>query len=81
MLNKIKEMYPEDEFLCADGFDDAIIGIDLKTMRLIYSVTMILDILMEDSNLSELDATEYFEFNIEGAYVGEKTPIWCYDNF
>ena len=24
---------------------------------------------------------EYFEYNVSGAYVGEQTPIWCYDNF
>lgn len=26
-------------------------------------------------------ATEYFNFNVSGAYVGETTPVWCYDNF
>jgi hypothetical protein len=26
-------------------------------------------------------ALEYFDFNIYGAYVGDKTPIWCQDNF
>ena len=28
MLDKIVEWFPEDEILVADGFDDAIIGID-----------------------------------------------------
>jgi hypothetical protein len=27
------------------------------------------------------EAIEYFEFNVRGAYVGEKTPIWCEDDF
>jgi hypothetical protein len=35
---------------------------------------------MKDSMCYE-DAVEYFSFNVEGAYVGEKTPIWCQDNF
>lgn len=26
-------------------------------------------------------ATEYFNFNISGAYVGEATPVWCHDDF
>lgn len=25
------------------------------------------------------EAVEYFEFNVSGSYVGEKTPIWCDD--
>jgi hypothetical protein len=79
MINKIIEQYEEESFLKADGFDDAIIGIDETTMRLIYSVKKCMEILM--INMSEEDAMEHFSFNISGAYVGEKTPIWCSDNF
>ena len=81
MLEEIIEMYPDEEILIADGFNDAIIGIDVNTMRLIYSVTKVIDIIMQDPDISEGDAYEHFEFNIAGAYMGEKTPIWCYDNF
>ena len=79
MLEDILEYYPEEEVLKADGFDDAIIGIDWNNMRLIYSVKKCIDILAED--MSEEEAIEYFEYNIGSAYVGEKTPIWCFDNF
>jgi hypothetical protein len=79
MLEEILEYYPEEEILKADGFDDAIIGIDWNNMRLIYSVKKCIDILAED--MSEEEAIEYFEYNIGSAYVGEKTPIWCFDNF
>jgi len=79
MLNKIIEMYPEDDFLKADGFDDAIIGVDLVSMRLIYSVSSCIEILKND--MTEEEAEEYFEYNVEGSYMGEKTPIWSYDNF
>jgi hypothetical protein len=78
MINKIIEHYPEEMFLKADGFDDAIIGVEESTMRLIYSVSKCLEILMQDS--SEEDAIEHFEFNVRGSYVGEKTPIWCSDD-
>ena len=27
------------------------------------------------------EAIEYFDFNIRGSFVGEKTPIWCEDMF
>jgi len=79
MLQDIIENYYEYDFLIADGFNDAIIGVDESSMRLIYSVSKCLEILQE--YLSEEDAIEYFEYNVSSAYVGEQTPIWCYDNF
>ncbi len=79
MIEQITEQYQEEEFLTADGFDDAIIGVEENEMRLIYSVSKCLKILEQD--MTELDAMEYFTFNVSGAYVGEKTPIWCWDNF
>lgn len=79
MLDKIVESFPDDEILKMDGLDDAIIGIDEKTVRLIYSVSKIIEVLCED--MPEEDAWDYFGYNIECCYVGEKTPILCYDNF
>lgn len=79
MLNSIIENYPEESFLIADGFDNAVIGVDQQSMRLIYSVSKCIEILTED--MSQEDAIEHFEFNVSGSYVGEKTPIWCYDDF
>jgi hypothetical protein len=29
--------------------------------------------------MSSEEAIEYFSFNVEGAYVGEQTPVWCWD--
>jgi hypothetical protein len=79
MLETIIEAHPDTEFLIADGFDEAIIGVDTKSERLIYSVSKCLTILCRD--MSEEDALEYFEYNVSGAYMGDKTPIWCYDNY
>ena len=79
MLNQIIERYPDNDFLKAIGFDDAVIGLDMSTMRLIYSETKCIDILSEQ--MGSVEAVEYFEFNIKGAFVGEKTPIWCEDDF
>ena len=79
MIDKIIEQYEDETFLKADGFDEAIIGVDETTMRLIYSVSKCIEILMRD--MTEEDAMEHFSFNVSGGYVGEKTPIWCSDNF
>lgn len=79
MLSTIIENYQEETFLTADGFNDAIIGLDDSSMRLIYSVKKCLEILMNDMDYDE--ALEYFDFNVRGSYVGPQTPIWCEDNF
>ena len=78
-LDEIIEIFPDEEFLKADGFDEAIIGVDEHSMRLAYSVKECLNILMKDMDYT--DALEYFSYNVSGAYVGERTPIWIWDNF
>jgi hypothetical protein len=78
-LEKIITAFEEEELLKADGFDEAVIGIDYDKMRLIYSVAKVIEILKKEMNAD--DAWEHFAFNIAGADVGEKTPIWCYDLF
>lgn len=80
MLKKIVEQFCDDNILKADGFDDAVIGVEDSSMRLIYSVQKCIYILMEQG-MNMQDAMEYFKFNVSGAYVGEKTPIWCDDLF
>ena len=79
MLDEIIENFYEEDILKADGFDAAVLGIEENSMRLIYSVSKCIEILMED--MSEEDAMEFFSYNVSGAYVGEKTPIWCWDIF
>ena len=51
MIDKIIELYDDEEFLKADGFDKAVIGFDETTMRLIYSVKKCIAILT--CNMSE----------------------------
>lgn len=71
--------YEIDEgFLFADGFDDAIIGqVAIAGRRdvILYDREKVIKILMKD--MSQEDAEEYFEYNIQGAYVGEATPAFA----
>jgi hypothetical protein len=51
---------------------------------LIYEKNKIIDLIVEDfsdEEILKMDGLDYFEFNIDCAYVGEKTPILCYDNY
>lgn len=78
----IADIYNDQELLVADGFDDAIIGVDEISYRVVYSVKKCIKILVGKFGIDDEDeAMEYFEFNVSGAYMGEKTPIWCYDIF
>ena len=77
ILEQIIENFYDEEFLKADGFDDAVIGLEENEMRLIYSVSKCIKILNID--MSTDDALEHFTYNVSGAYVGKKTPIWCWD--
>lgn len=73
ILSRILDEYPEDGYVKAEGFDDAVIGISTDH-RVVYSLDKIIDLLMKE--MSEDDAIEYFYYNIESYYVGEKTPIY-----
>ena len=63
------------EILMADGFDDAIIGLCSKSMRVIYDYDLMLEIL-EDGGMEEIEAIEHLEFNVLNAWVGDQTPIY-----
>lgn len=76
-LQEILENFPDESFLKADGFDDAIIGVEESSMRLVYSTNKIIEILKQDMN--EQDAIEHYYFNIQGTYVGSQTPIFVLD--
>lgn len=78
MLQDIIDNFDGEEFLIADGFDGAIIGLEESSMRLIYSVSKCIDILI-DEGMTEEEALEHFSYNVSGSYVGNKTPIWCND--
>ena len=79
LLYGIVEHYEGEEILTADGFDEAVIGIDEGSGRIIYSVGKCIEILMVEQEMGLEESLEFFNFNVKGAYVGEKTPIWCED--
>lgn len=82
MLPKIREALVEltgdEELLFADGFDYAIIGVDAVTNRVVYSHGLMIEVLVLEG-MSEEDAMEYLAFNVLGAHVGERTPIYIYE--
>ena len=71
-----------------DGHDNAILGPAMVWRNdglfevLVYDAEKIRENLMNDGMTAE-EAREYIEFNIEGAYVGEHTPVlvWTQDEW
>lgn len=72
-IDQIIEEYPDESFVIADGFDDAIIGVDEDKLKIVYDIDRIIDILIEDG-MNYDDAIEFYQYNIVGSYVGENTP-------
>jgi hypothetical protein len=68
-----------DRTLYADGFEEAIVGIDYidSPARVIYDKNKMIEILVEEG--MELDdAIEHLEYNVWCAYVGQGTPIYAH---
>jgi hypothetical protein len=68
-----------ENVLFADGFEEALIGgveIFHRTIAL-YDKDKCLDILMKRDGMTWEEASEFFEFNTQGAYVGENTPAFA----
>jgi len=76
-LNLENLLADDEEVLLADGFEDAFVGIGRQFGRpiAIYDRGKCIQILMRDEMDYEV-AEEYFQFNVEGAWVGDQTPIF-----
>jgi hypothetical protein len=73
----IQEQNPEA--LTADGLDDAILGIAYRAGAaplVAYSTSQCIQVLMDRDGMSYDEASEFFEFNIVGAFVGPGTPVF-----
>lgn len=70
-------LHDDENVILADGFEDAFIGIGRQFTTepfACYDRQKCIDILCE--NMTHKEAEEYFSFNVEGAYVGEQTPVF-----
>lgn len=69
----------DPDVLFADGWDDAFLGITANhhhAIVAVYDYDKIIEIMVERDGVTYEDAEEFVEFNIVGAYVGERTPIY-----
>ena len=67
----------EHPLIRIDGYDDCVAGYCPSKECLVYDANKIIAKMIAEG-CSEEDAAEYFDFNIECAYVGEHTPLFIY---
>jgi len=76
---ELVEMTDDEELLFADGFDEALLGVATRCGQpplVVYDRQKCIDLLISRDGMSEEEAEEYFSFNTEGAWVGDRTPIF-----
>lgn len=80
----LEERFPDEEFLLADGFEDAFVGVVYGKGReavACYNHDRCLEVLMSRDGMTEEEASEYFSFNVDDAWVGAKTPMFLYPSW
>ena len=72
----VDERHPDQEILLADGFEEAFVGVAYQFDKpvAVFDREKCINILSKDMTPEE--AEEYFQFNVEGAYVGPNTPAF-----
>jgi hypothetical protein len=48
---------------------------------LVYDADLMIKVFMDRDGMSEEEANEYIVFNIEGAYIGEDTPVLVWQRY
>jgi hypothetical protein len=75
----LNDMFEGLLFLSEREFDAAILGVAERigmSPIVAYDTAKIIDILCERDGMEDDEAADFFEFNIAGAYVGDRTPIF-----
>ena len=70
-----------------DGLDDAILGQasvwngNKRVEVLVYDADLMIKVFVDRDGMTEEEANEYIVFNIEGAYIGEDTPVLVWQRY
>jgi hypothetical protein len=70
-----------------DDLDDSIIGQasiwngNKRVEVLVYDADKMIKVFVDRDGMSEEEANEYILFNIEGAYIGEDTPVLVWQRY
>lgn len=79
ILERIIENHPDESIVRFDGYDDAVIGIDTDTMRLIYSVKKTIEIIYNQTDVKKSDLSK--EEIEEGVTIDDKRMEMAIEHF
>ena len=77
-MRALIDEHADDDMLVADGLDAAIIGVTegVSEPVVAYSYEKCIEIFRMRDGMTEEDALEHMSFNVTGAYVGTRKPIF-----
>lgn len=78
-IDIIIKLCGKDDFIKIKNYDNCIIGFDVQSNRLIYSVSLFIEALK--NKMEESEAIDYFYANVYEKYTGVNNPIFCEDFF
>lgn len=77
---EFQEQAEELKLLTADGFEDAVIGLVERfgmEAIVLYDRDKCIQILLDRDGMTYDGATEFFDFNVIGAWMGDATPAFA----
>ena len=69
----------EEQLFKADGFDEAVLGVGRRCgqpVLLVYDYQKCCEVLVKRDKMTYEEAEEFMEYNVVGAWVGDKTPVF-----
>lgn len=76
IYTEITENYPEIPFMYPTGYEDAVVGWEENTEKLIISKEKMHRIDIEQNDMTFIESIEWHDYNTFYAGHGEHTPIF-----
>ena len=61
-------------------FADAFVGV-IDDSIAVYDRDKVIEVFMNRDGMSDIEAVEWFDYNVQGAYIGEQTPLYIQTDF
>ena len=61
-------------------FGDAFVGV-IDDSIAVYERDKVIEVFMNRDGMSDIEAVEWFDYNVQGAYIGEQTPLYIQTDF
>ena len=68
----------EDALVLPDEYAMALVGVahQFNKTLAVYDSRKVIEIIMDVQGITDMEAKDYFEYNIKGSWVGDNTPLF-----